>query len=248
MDEEAHAEIAMTVPNGGTIAGSERRVWPRIMAITLLIAGLLLVGRQLGSSVPRFAEWVQSLGVWGPAGFIAGYVVATVALVPGTITTLIAGAIFGLWRGTAYVFIGAAAGSILAFLISRYVARSAVQKRLERNLTFRSIDRAVADQGLKITILLRLSPLFPFNVLNYALGLTSVRLRDYALASLGMLPGTFLYVYYGKLAGDLAALAGGAAVRKGAGYWSVLILGLVATVAVTAIVTRIARNALKEYE
>jgi uncharacterized membrane protein YdjX (TVP38/TMEM64 family) len=104
----------------------------------------------------------------------------------------------------------------------------------------------VADQGLKIVFLLRLSPAFPFNFMNYALGVTRVSFRDYLIASLGMLPGTLLYVYYGKVAGDAAALAAGAAVDKDAAYYVVLALGLVATLAVTAIVTRLARKALAE--
>ncbi len=118
--------------------------------------------------------------------------------------------------------------------------------RLEGNQRFAAIDRAVGEQGRKIVFLLRLSPVFPFNLLNYGLGLTRVRFPDYFAASIGMLPGTLLYVYYGKLLGDVAALAGGAAVEKDAGYYAVLALGLVATLAVTTLVTRIARRALRE--
>ena len=121
-----------------------------------------------------------------------------------------------------------------------------VERRLEGNARFVAIDRAVAEQGLKIVTLLRLSPVFPFNLLNYSLGLTRVRLVDYVLACFGMLPGTLLYVYYGRLAGDVAALASGVASDRDAAYWVVLGLGLVATIAVTTIVTRIARRALGE--
>jgi uncharacterized membrane protein YdjX (TVP38/TMEM64 family) len=94
--------------------------------------------------------------------------------------------------------------------------------------------------------LLRLSPLFPFVLLNYALGLTTVRFADYLLAAVGMIPGTILYVYYGKLAGDVAALAGGAAVARGPGYWVVLGLGLVASIVVATVVARTAKRALAE--
>jgi uncharacterized membrane protein YdjX (TVP38/TMEM64 family) len=131
--------------------------------------------------------------------------------------------------------------------VSRHLARRTVERRLAGNQRFAAIDRAVGAQGRKIVFLLRLSPVFPFNLLNYALGLTQVRFVDYLIGSLGMIPGTILYVYYGKLAGDVAALAGGGArVEKGAGYYAVLLLGLVATVAVTTVVTRTARRALKE--
>ncbi len=218
----------------------------RGLAALLVLSALLFLGRQLGAYVPQFAVWVESLGPLGPAVFIVGYAIATVAFIPGSIITLAAGAIFGLAKGTLFVFIGAAIGSALAFLVARYVARSSIERRIEKNSRFAAIDSAVAKEGLKIVFLLRLSPIFPYNLLNYALGLTRVRFRDYVVASIGMLPGTFLYVYYGKAIGSLAAVAGGAEVDKGAGYWIVLTLGLLATVVVTTIVTKIARKSLTQ--
>jgi uncharacterized membrane protein YdjX (TVP38/TMEM64 family) len=104
----------------------------------------------------------------------------------------------------------------------------------------------VVTASLKIVLLLRLSPVFPFNLLNYGLGLTRVRFLDYLLASIGMLPGTLLYVYYGMVAGEVAAAVGGAAVERGPAYWTLLAIGLLATVAVTAVVTRIARRAFRQ--
>ncbi len=213
-------------------------------AVALL--ALVALARQGGAYIPQFAQWVNGLGVWGPIVFIVGYATAVIGFVPGSVLTLAAGAIFGLVGGVVYVFIAAVLGSSAAFLVSRYVARAAIEKRLAGNARFAAIDRAVGAQGRKIVFLLRLSPVFPFTLLNYALGLTRVRFVDYVVASLGMLPGTLLFVYYGKLAGDVAALAGGAAVAKGAGYYAVLALGLVATVLVTAVVTRTARKALAD--
>jgi len=218
----------------------------RMVTAVVALVALAFIGRELGAYVPRFATWVDGLGFWGPLVFMAGYAIATVAFVPGSLLTLGAGAIFGLVKGVAYVFIAASIGATLAFLVSRYVARSAIEQRLAGNEKFSAIDDAVGEQGLKIVLLLRLSPVFPFNALNYGLGLTKVSLRDYVLAHIGMLPGSLLYVYYGKLAGDVAALAGGAETERGTEYWIVLGLGLVATVIVTTIVTRIARRALKE--
>jgi uncharacterized membrane protein YdjX (TVP38/TMEM64 family) len=214
--------------------------------VAIAIVGVVLLARYLGGYVPRFAVWVNELGVWGPVIFILGYAAAAVAFVPGSLLTLAAGAIFGLGAGVVYVFVAATMGASAAFLVSRYVARHAVERRLAGNPRFAAIDKAVGAEGRKIVFLLRLSPIFPFNLLNYALGLTKVRFVDYFIASAGMLPGTLLYVYYGKLAGDVAALAGGAAVEKGPGYYAVLGLGLVATVVVTTIVTRTARRALRE--
>lgn len=227
-------------------SSSRRTLAARIGGAVVALAVLFLLGRQLGGYVPRFAEWVDGLGLWGPLVFVAGYALATVAFVPGSLLTLAAGAVFGLWQGTITVFLGAVLGTALAFLVARYVARSAIERKLAERPRFARIDRAVSGSGLKIVFLLRLSPIFPYNLLNYALGLTSVRFRDYLLASFGMIPGTFLYVYYGKVLGSLAAVTAGVEVERGAGQWALIGVGLAATVAVTAIVTRIARRALEE--
>lgn len=216
-----------------------------LMAIGLLAVAVLL-GRQLADSIPVFTGWVDDLGVWAPVAFIVGYAVATVALVPASLLTLAAGAIFGLAKGTITVFIGATAGAALAFLVSRHLARERVQRKLSDRFRFQAIDRACASQGFRIVFLLRLSPVFPFNLLNYALGLTRVRFVDYLGASIGMLPATFLYVYYGAAIGELAGVGGSSQTDRGIGYWLVLGLGLVATIVVTAFVTRIARRALDQ--
>ncbi len=215
------------------------------LAVGALLA-LVALGRLAGGYLQPFAAWVDSLGVYGPAVFIAGYALAVVGFVPGSLLTLAAGAIFGLAEGVVYVFTAAVLGSALAFLIARYVARGAIERRIAGDPRFAAIDRAIGAQGRRIVFLLRLSPAFPFTLLNYGLGLSRVRFADYLVASLGMLPGTLLYVYYGKLAGDVASLAGGAAPERGAEYWLVLGIGLAATIAVTAVVTRIARRALRE--
>jgi uncharacterized membrane protein YdjX (TVP38/TMEM64 family) len=232
----------------GTAAAPRRGRLPlaRLALALGVLAGLFVLGREAGAYVPRFAAWVEGLGVWGPAVFILGYAAAVVGFVPGSLLTLAAGAIFGLLEGTAYVLVAATLGSAAAFLVSRYAARGWVEGRLAGNARFAAIDRAIGEQGRRIVVLLRLSPVFPFNLLNYALGLTRVRFADYLVASVAMLPGTLLYVYYGKIAGDVAAVAGGAGVGRGAGYWAVLGLGLAATVAVSTVVARLARRALAE--
>jgi len=218
----------------------------RVAVGALVVVLLLGVGRVAGGWIPTFTEWVADLGVWGPVVFIGAYALGAVAFVPGSLLTLAAGAIFGLPAGVAIVLVAATLGSAAAFLVARYVARAAIEKRLAGNEKFAAIDRAIGTQGRKIVFLLRLSPLFPFNLLNYGLGLTQVRFVDFVIASIGMLPGTILYVYYGKLAGDVATLAAGAAPPRGTEYYVVLALGLLATLAVTTLVTRTARRALQE--
>ncbi|MEE8311742.1 MAG: VTT domain-containing protein [Candidatus Binatia bacterium] len=218
----------------------------RILTIAITVAALLLIGRTAGGYLPRFAAWVEAQGALGPVVFIAGYAAATVVGAPGSVLTLAAGAIFGIAAGTLFAFIGATLGATGAFLLARYVARSAVEKRVAADARFAAIDRAVGEQGRRLVFLLRLSPVFPFNLLNYALGLTRVRLGDYVAASVGMLPATLLYVYYGKVIGEVAATAGGAAPERDAAYYLLIAVGLAATLAVTVAVTRIARRALHE--
>jgi uncharacterized membrane protein YdjX (TVP38/TMEM64 family) len=212
----------------------------------LALAALILGGRQAGQYLPQFAAWVESLGWLGPLVFILGYAVATVAFIPGSLLTLAAGAIFGLVQGTIYTLVGATLGASAAFLVARYGARGWIERRIAGNARFAAIDRAVGKEGFKIVALLRLSPVFPFNLLNYSLGLTRVRFLDYLLASVAMLPGTLLYVYYGKAAGSLAAVAGGVKTERGPEYWLTLGLGLAATIAVTTVITRLAGRALRQ--
>ena len=216
-----------------------------LVPVVVVTAALVLFGRSLAGYVPRFAHAVQGLGAWGPVVFVAGYVLAAVAFVPGSLLTLAAGALFGLVRGTLYVMLGATLGATAAFLVSRYLVRGRVERRARADRRFAAIDDAVGTHGRRIVFLLRLSPVLPYNLLNYALGVTRVRLADFVLGCAGMLPGTILYVYYGKLAGDVAGAVDGSA-QRGPGYYAVLALGLAATVAVTVVVTRLARRALKE--
>jgi uncharacterized membrane protein YdjX (TVP38/TMEM64 family) len=228
-----------------TPAAPAARPLLRWLLLAALVVVIVLLGRQAAPYLAAFVEWVRGIGVWGPVVFVLGYAVATVAFVPGSALTLAAGTIFGLGPGVLYTFCAAVIGSSAAFLLARYVARGAVERKLTGNARFAAIDRAIRAEGRKIVFLLRLSPAFPFNLLNYALGLTDVRFADYLVASVGMLPGTVLYVYLGKLGADAARAAGGA---EGAGLetWAVRIVGLLATIAVTAVVTRTARRALRE--
>jgi uncharacterized membrane protein YdjX (TVP38/TMEM64 family) len=191
-------------------------------------------------------KWVESLGYIGGLVFILIYIVSTVAFIPGSILTLGAGVLFGVVLGSLYVFVGATLGAIAAFLVGRYLARDWIGKKIEGNQKFAAIDRAVAHEGFKIVLLTRLSPVFPFNLLNYAFGVTGVTLKDYALASVGMFPGTVMYVYIGSLAGDIARLGSENQPTDSTIQWVIRIVGFIATVAVTLYVTSIARKAIAE--
>jgi uncharacterized membrane protein YdjX (TVP38/TMEM64 family) len=190
-------------------------------------------------------QWVDDLGAIAPIAFILVYMVATVAFLPGSLLTLGAGVLFGIVQGSFYVFIGATLGATLAFLVGRYVARGWISQKIAGNPKFKAIDRAVGKEGFKIVLLTRLSPIFPFNLLNYGMGVTGVALKDYVLASVGMIPGTIMYVYIGSLAGSIATIGGETSANPVA-QWTIRIIGFVATVAVTLYVTKIARKALDE--
>ena len=191
-------------------------------------------------------EWIDNLGTVGAIAFILLYIIATVAFLPGSILTLGAGVVFGLVLGSFYVFIGATLGATAAFLVGRYLARGWVAQKIEGNQKFRVIDQVVGREGLKIVLLTRLSPIFPFNLLNYAYGVTGVSLKDYFIGSVGMIPGTIMYVYLGSLAGSLATIGTDSQPGNVTVQWAIRIIGFIATVAVTLYVTKIARKALEE--
>ncbi len=224
-----------------------RKTGSRFLRPALVIAGalaLVLAGRSLAGLVPSGVEAVRSLGPFAPIGFVVLYAVATVAFIPGSVLTLAGGAIFGLGWGVVIVMLSAILGESGAFFMARYALRGLVTKRLANSPKFAVLDEALRVEGRKIVFLLRLSPLIPFNGLNYLLGISRVRFIDFLVASAGMLPGTVLYVYYGKVAGDVATLAAGAAPARGPGYYVLLTAGLAATIAVTAVITRAAKRAL----
>ncbi len=191
-------------------------------------------------------EWVESLGAVGTIAFIAVYILATIAFVPGLLLTLGAGLLFGAVWGSVYVFVASTAGAILAFWIGRYLLRDWVSKKIAGSTKFQAIDTAVARSGFKIVLLTRLSPAFPFNLLNYAYGVTGVSLRDYGLASIGMIPATILYVYIGSLAGSIASLGTNPKSGDPQLQLAAQVLGLVATIVVTVYITRLAQKALAD--
>ena len=190
--------------------------------------------------------WVQNLGSRSAIAFIALYAIATVAFLPGSVITLGAGVVFGVVLGSLYVFIGATLGATAAFLVGRYLARGWVANQIAQNDRFKAIDQAVGQAGFKIVLLTRLSPIFPFNLLNYAYGLTGVSLKDYFYGSIGMIPGTIMYVYIGSLAGSIAMIGSETQPTNFTIQWVIRIIGFIASVAVTIYVTNIAKKALDE--
>lgn len=223
----------------------------KLVGFVFTIAGILVFVQffDIKENLKTALDWIAHSGVWGIFSFILVYILACVLFLPGSILTLGAGAIFGIIKGSILVSVASTLGATAAFLIGRYLARAWVAKKIEGNEKFKLIDEAAAKDGWKIVGLTRLSPLFPFNLLNYAYGLTKVSLRDYFFASwIGMLPGTVMYVYIGSIAGEVASASTGVGVAHalGAAQGTVRIVGLLATIAVTIYITRIAKNALQK--
>lgn len=190
----------------------------------------------------RALDWIDQIGPIGIVVFILLYVLACVLFIPGSILTLGAGALFGVVRGSILVSLASTLGATAAFVIGRYLARDWVAAKIEKNHKFAAIDRAVGNEGWKIVGLTRLSPIFPFALLNYAYGLTKVSLPHYVLASwIGMMPGTVMYVYIGSL-----ARLGVDAAEASTAQTVLRIVGLIATVLVTVYITRIAKQALAQ--
>jgi uncharacterized membrane protein YdjX (TVP38/TMEM64 family) len=196
--------------------------------------------------VEALKGWIERLGAWGSFAFVTAYVAATVALVPASPLTVVAGAVFGLFKGVLIVSISSTAGAAAAFLVARHLLRDKVRRRLRQHPKFDAIDAAIGAQGWKVVAMLRLSPAVPFNLQNYLYGLTAIRFVPYLVTSwIAMLPGTFLYVYVGYLGRTGVESAVGADRSVRTAEWILRIVGFAATVAVTAYVTRLARKALK---
>ena len=196
--------------------------------------------------LPTLVEQLADLGGWGPVLFILLYVVAAITLAPAFLLTFAGGAVFGLWRGTMLVFVGAVLGSSAVYAVAAPLARSRVLGWIDRDPRVAATRRAVVKDSAWIMFLLRLSPLVPYNLLNYALALSGVTYRDYLLALTGMLPAIIMYAYYGKVAGDVTRLAAGVEPARGREYYVMLIVGLIATFAATSLITRAARKAMAE--
>ena len=227
----------MTAPDPSAEPGPGRRLALLLLAVSAVTALWVL---PVGEWIEAIKTTIVDLGPYGPLLYVAAYVLATVFFVPGSALTLFAGVPWGVAGGTLVVSVASTLGAAAAFLVGRYLLRDWVSARIAGQRTFSAIDRVVARQGFRIVLLTRLSPVLPFNLLNYAYGVTSVSFRDYILASwLGMLPATVLYVYLGYAAAQAAGGESGGLRR-----WIEIGLGLLVAVVVAVYVGRLARREL----
>lgn len=176
--------------------------YKRLVIGVIILSALIFTMRTFAKDIPNCASIQKSLedwGIWGPVIFFFIYVTACIAFIPGTIVTLMAGLAFGAGWGTVLVSLASTTGAIISFLIARYVARDAVEGFLGKQAWFGRFRSSIESNGFSFMLFARLMPVFPFNGLNYASGLVPIKFKDYALASwIGMLPGTFVYVYLGE--------------------------------------------------
>lgn len=225
-----------------TASAPPRRSYRPLLVGVAVVAALVVLFRTLpvDAWLLAFREYVRNLGPSGYLLYAAVYAICVVLFVPASILTLGAGAIYGLGTGVAVVLAGATVGATLAFLLAKGLLRERVERMTVGNAKFRALDRAIAREGARIVFLVRLAPVFPFTYINYAFGLTGVKTLPYVIASfVGMIPGTFAYVYLGAAAADAAS--GGA----GSAQLVIRIVGAVVAIGVTIFVARIATRAIR---
>lgn len=238
----------MTTNKSPDQRSSKSLFWAKVLSWAVVIIAIIATTQALPLKelAGDLLVAISVLGWWGYLAYFLLYILASVCFIPGSILTLGAGFLFGVVKGSLLVSVSSTAGAVAAFWVARHVARARIAEWIAKNPRFAAVDGAIAREGWKIVFMVRLSPLFPFIFLNYALGLTRISLRDYALASwLGMLPATLMYVYLGSLAQELSQLG----IKNGArtpSEWFFYVAGLLATVAVTLYVTRLAKTALAE--
>jgi len=194
--------------------------WLRPVLVVVVIAAGIVAARALGlgevirlENLSRLKQWIESYGVLAPVIFIVGYILAAVLFVPGLPMTVLGGVVFGPVWGTAYVWIAATVGAALAFLVARYAVRSTVERWVQASPRIATIDGRVAEHGWRIVMLTRLVPVFPFNLQNYAYGITRIGFWPYVITSaICMLPGTAAFTFTG------GALSEGRGVRRTLAY------------------------------
>lgn len=206
-----------------------------------------LYGLPIAEWVALIADWSKQHPIAGPAIYVACVVLATVLFVPGSVSMMIAGFLFGLAPGVLFAAVGITVGAQMAFLTGRWGARQWVERRVSGNQRLQAIEQGLREEAFLIVVLTRLSLIIPFNVLNYAYGVTSVATRTHlAATALGMLPAVALYVYLGTLAHDLGQILSGEAPPSELGYW-LAGAGIMAIIVLTWAIHRAASRSLARH-
>ena len=210
----------------------------KLLGVLVPVVGAIVCGKLLAPYLPQFTAWVETLGVWGPVAFMAVYILGVICLMPVFLLIIAGGAIFGILKAFLFSMTSALTGGILAFMISRYLIRGFVYKKISNHPKLVALDRVVGEDGLKLVFLLRLSPVIPFVLSNYALGITRVKPGQFVIGTLGLAPMALSYAALGSAAGAVDAA------EKSAVSMPVVIAGIAATLILGLLVARIVQRAL----
>lgn len=221
----------------------------RLLGLAVVVGLLLLAAWKLPLRgwAETFIAYIRSLGPGGAFLYGMVYAAGAVLMVPGSALTAGAGLVYGTLIGVLIVSPASVLGATGSFLIARYLARDWVERKIQQYPKFKAVDRAVEKQGFKVVFLVRLQPVIPFVLLNYALGLTRVRLRDYVIASwIGMLPATIVYVYLGSALHDVSDLFTGRVAKHTAAGLTIFWGGLAAGAILLLLLTHVAKKTLQQ--
>ena len=252
VDPASNAEVLANSPHGihhsiKAVARSPHR-WGRILIklgiIAAVIALIAIFGKWLGTQLPVFETWINSLGWWGPAVFVLIFIILSLFQVPESLLAIAGGVAFGLWYGFGWVILANVCGAAAGFWWYRLFLRHRVQGMLKKHPKIKAVESAVSSKGFKLMVLLRLGP-FNYSILNAILGASEVRFVPFMLALVGAFPGNFATVYLGFVAKHIAQT------RAGTDSFStthdiILIAGFVVTIIVFLFITHVARHALKQ--
>ena len=211
---------------------------------------LVLLARyaELEKVVTPVLQWIDSLGTLGAMAFVVIYTIATSICIPGSIMALAGGALFGKLMGSILVYISGLFGAYVAFWLGRSLLRNWIQRRLQKNIYLKTMNKVVVAEGWKIACLLHLSPIIPFNLLNYALGTSKISVKNFVFATaIGILPGVILYTFLGSTISDVTMVMAG--MSDGADkklQWLVSAIGILATLGLTVYSAQIARRQLEK--
>lgn len=218
-----------------------------VFALAVLLAALYVYRSELLALLASVSQWVDSMGEWAPLLYVALFAVAVPLFIPTTPLILAAGMLFDFWPGILLAYLGNTLGGWASFALGRTALQQQVRRLANKHRGFEALDKAVHKEGVKTAILIRMSPLLPGPLLNYALGITRLRLRDYLLASIGTLPVLIAFTFVGSTLGQFAQLGEADTMSDlSSRSMPLMLAGVVATVAASVLLARRAAKILEK--
>ena len=218
----------------------------RLLVGACVLATIIWFGRHVGAEIKAMEAWIAGLGVWGSIVFVGIMIILTSLFVPDTLLAIAAGVLFGLLWGTVLTVVGAVITATLDYLAARKLLRVRIEKILEGHPKLRAIQRMARQKGLRLQLLLRLSPISPVSV-SYVLGAAGARYSTFLIATAGLIPGLFVEVYFGHLASHLTKVAGNVSSHSTM-HTVVIVAGFVVCIVLMVFVARAVTKALVEVD